>query len=470
MKSKSSAMTIYTFVFFLINVAPSLQVRFSVIGLDLPLVIHPGEDAVLPCHLSPKINAQNMTIRWFKEKYQNIVHLYQDRGFRIENQMAEYRSRTTLIKDSIVVGSVSLIIRNVQPSDSGLYTCFYNTGSFYEEAVIEVKVAALGSKPHIYLEDLQNGGIAVVCESSGWYPEPEAKWEDDNMNNISSSIEVKALDSRLQFHVKATYIFSGHPFTLSCCIRNPILSQWKQSTVHITDAFLQRISSCISNRLLISAFFTVPGILLSLMAVRLVNKQRALREELDWRRAQRFAAAVTLDPDTAHPWLVLSEDGRSVRDGDRAQDLPDTPQRFNPVVNVLGRERLSSGRHYWEVEVGGKTRWTLGVCDEAVSRKERISLSPENGYWTLWHRDGEYKALTNPPTLLTPRAPLRAVGLFLDYEAGRLSLYNVDDRSLLFTFSGASFPPTLRPYFCPCINKGGRNAGALRILPVTGRE
>ncbi|KAJ1134834.1 hypothetical protein NDU88_001280 [Pleurodeles waltl] len=145
-------MTIYTFVFFLINVAPSLQVRFSVIGLDLPLVIHPGEDAVLPCHLSPKINAQNMTIRWFKEKYQNIVHLYQDRGFRIENQMAEYRSRTTLIKDSIVVGSVSLIIRNVQPSDSGLYTCFYNTGSFYEEAVIEVKVA--GQSYTFYSENI----------------------------------------------------------------------------------------------------------------------------------------------------------------------------------------------------------------------------------------------------------------------------------------------------------------------------
>ncbi|XP_069098090.1 E3 ubiquitin-protein ligase TRIM39-like [Pleurodeles waltl] len=197
---------------------------------------------------------------------------------------------------------------------------------------------------------------------------------------------------------------------------------------------------------------------------------KAIPVELEWRFMKTYATAVTLDPDTAHRSLILSEDGRSVRHRDRAQDLPDTPQRFNPVINVLGRERLSSGRHYWEVEVGDKTRWTLGVCDEAVTRKGEISLSPEKGYWTVWLRDGEYEAHTVPSTLLTPRAPPRAVGLFLDYEAGRLSLYNVDDRSLLFTFSGASFPPTLRPYFNPGLSDGGRNAGPLRILPVTGRE
>ncbi|XP_078501873.1 E3 ubiquitin-protein ligase TRIM39-like [Lissotriton helveticus] len=200
-----------------------------------------------------------------------------------------------------------------------------------------------------------------------------------------------------------------------------------------------------------------------------VNLQRIF-ESLDWRWARSFAAAVTLDPDTAHRELVLSEDGRCVRRRDEAQDLPDTPQRFTKYIIVLGRERLSSGRHYWEVEVGDKTAWTLGVCDEAVSRNGKITLSPGNGCWTVWLIDGEYKARTFPSTLLTPRVPPRAVGLFLDYEAGRLSVYNVDDRSLLFTFSGVSFPPTLRPLFNPHDTDGGRNAGALRILPGTGRE
>ncbi|KAJ1134714.1 hypothetical protein NDU88_001161 [Pleurodeles waltl] len=203
---------------------------------------------------------------------------------------------------------------------------------------------------------------------------------------------------------------------------------------------------------------------------KLLELKATIPVELEWRYMKTYATAVTLDPDSAHRSLILSEDGRSVRHGDRAQDLPDTPQRFNPVVNVLGRERLSSGRHYWEVEVGDKTGWTLGVSYQAVTRKGEFYLSPKYGVWAVRLRDGEYKALTSPPTLLTPRVPPRAVGLFLDYEAGRLSLYNVDDRSLLFTFSWASFPPTLRRFFSPELNEGGRNGGALRILPVTGQE
>ncbi|XP_078501934.1 E3 ubiquitin-protein ligase TRIM39-like isoform X2 [Lissotriton helveticus] len=192
------------------------------------------------------------------------------------------------------------------------------------------------------------------------------------------------------------------------------------------------------------------------------------RQHASWQdKLLELKAAVTLDPDTAHSYLVLSEAGRSVRLGDKAQDLPDTPQRFTNYIIVLGRERLSSGRHYWEVEMGDKTAWDLGVCDEAVSRKGEFFISPKYGVWTVWLRNGKYKALTSPPTRLTLRAPLRALGLFLDYEAGRLSVYNVDDRSLLFTVSGASFPPTLRPFFCPHLTEGGRNAGALRVLPVT---
>ncbi|XP_069093379.1 E3 ubiquitin-protein ligase TRIM11-like [Pleurodeles waltl] len=191
--------------------------------------------------------------------------------------------------------------------------------------------------------------------------------------------------------------------------------------------------------------------------------------EREWRYIKTWATEITLDPDTANPWLIISEIGRSVRLGVRPQDLLDTPQRCNPVTSVLGRERLSSGKHYWEVEVGDKTGWDLGVCDESVSRKEVITLCPKNGYWVVWLRDGKYKALTSPSAFLFPRTPPRVVGLFLDYEAGRLSVYNVEEKSLLFTFFGTSFPRTLRPFFNPGLIDGGKNAGVMQILPV-GRE
>ncbi|XP_069491204.1 E3 ubiquitin-protein ligase TRIM39-like isoform X2 [Ambystoma mexicanum] len=178
---------------------------------------------------------------------------------------------------------------------------------------------------------------------------------------------------------------------------------------------------------------------------------------------------VTLDPGTAHPWLIVSANGRSVRCGEEDQDLPDTPQRFTKAFCVLGREGLRSGRHYWEVEVevevGGSTRWILGVCDESVPRKKWLPLSPEQGFWTVRLRDGKYEALTSPPTPLTPCAPPRVLGLFLDYEAGRLSVYDAQDRALLFTFPGAPLPRTLRPYFWTWSTEGG-----LRILPGAGGD
>ncbi|XP_069093446.1 E3 ubiquitin-protein ligase TRIM39-like [Pleurodeles waltl] len=201
-----------------------------------------------------------------------------------------------------------------------------------------------------------------------------------------------------------------------------------------------------------------------------VDLQMKILQSLAWRWSRSFAREVTLDPDTAQRWLILSKDGRSVRNGHRAQNLPNIPQRFTKYPIVLGRERLSSGMHYWEVEVGDKTEWGLGVCDECVSRKRRTSVSPEDGFWAVSLRDGEYRALTFPTTPLTTSVSPRVLGLFLDYEAGKLSVYNVDDKSLLFTFSGASFSTTVRPYFNPGPTDGGKNEGALQILPVNGQQ
>ncbi|XP_044837845.1 erythroid membrane-associated protein-like [Mauremys mutica] len=187
--------------------------------------------------------------------------------------------------------------------------------------------------------------------------------------------------------------------------------------------------------------------------------------ELGLARARGYAVDVTLDPDTVHPELVLSEDRKRVRCGDTHQDLSDNPERFDTCLCVLGAEGFTGGRCYWEVEVGDKTGWSLGVCRETVSRKGRVTLTPGNGYWAVQRFGGRYEACTSPPTPLPMNIRPSRVGIFLDYEAGEVSFYNVTDRSHLFTFTD-TFSGTLHPYLNPVCNTWGKNVAPLIICPV----
>uniref|UniRef100_A0A8B9Z0P5 E3 ubiquitin-protein ligase TRIM39 n=1 Tax=Buteo japonicus TaxID=224669 RepID=A0A8B9Z0P5_9AVES len=174
---------------------------------------------------------------------------------------------------------------------------------------------------------------------------------------------------------------------------------------------------------------------------------------------------VTLDPDTAHPNLVLSEDRKSVRFVEvRPRDLPDTPRRFTIYPCVLAAQGFTSGRHYWEVEVGDKTHWALGVCKDSVSRKGELTPLPETGYWRvrLWNGD-KYAATTTPFTPLTVRVKPKRVGVFVDYEAGKVAFYNVTDRSHIYTFTD-TFTEKIWPLFYPGIRAGRKNAAPLVIL------
>ncbi|KAL7875483.1 hypothetical protein AOLI_G00104460 [Acnodon oligacanthus] len=176
---------------------------------------------------------------------------------------------------------------------------------------------------------------------------------------------------------------------------------------------------------------------------------------------------VTLDSDSANPFLILSDDGKQVRLGDKRQNLPENPERFDHCVCVLGKEGFSSGRVYYEVQVSGKTKWDLGVTTESSNRKGDITLSPLNGYWTVWLRNKTiYKALDSPPVLLSLDQAPKKVGVFVDYEEGLVSFYDVESRSHIYSFTGQSFTEKIYPAFSPCTLNGGKNSAPLIITPV----
>ncbi|XP_066471695.1 tripartite motif-containing protein 10-like [Tiliqua scincoides] len=160
------------------------------------------------------------------------------------------------------------------------------------------------------------------------------------------------------------------------------------------------------------------------------------------------AAKVTLDPDTAHPGLVLSKDRKSVRWGDKPQALPDNPERFDFVPCVLGREGFTAGRHFWEVTVGGEGWWAVGVARKSVRRKCHLDLSPEEGIWAV----GKWVCyrVFNPPanTPLSLRKELQRIRVSLDCTGGQVAFSDADTGVHLYTHSGASFcGETLLPFF-----------------------
>ncbi len=176
---------------------------------------------------------------------------------------------------------------------------------------------------------------------------------------------------------------------------------------------------------------------------------------------------VTLDPDTADRYLILSYDGKQVRDGDIEQDVTENPKRFNVLSSVLAKEGFSSGRFYYEVQVKGKTEWELGVARESINRKGINRLTPVNGFWILILRNvNQYIAGENPPISFSLKVKPEKVGVFVDYEDGLVSFYDVGSSSYIYSFTGQTFTEKLYPYFNPGLNDIGKNTNPLIITPV----
>ncbi|XP_039462182.1 E3 ubiquitin-protein ligase TRIM39-like isoform X2 [Oreochromis aureus] len=174
--------------------------------------------------------------------------------------------------------------------------------------------------------------------------------------------------------------------------------------------------------------------------------------EAELKRVQQYAVDVTLDPDTAHPYLILSDDGKQVHCGEEENDLPDNPERFSEIPIVLGKQSFSSGRFYFEVQVNDKTNCSLGVANESVNRKEEITPSPEKGYWSVGVYENICVALEDLPVCLPLQSYPEKVGVFVDYEEGLVSFHNVDDAALIYSFTGCTFTEKLYPFFSPEVN------------------
>ncbi|XP_043836637.1 butyrophilin-like protein 3 [Dromiciops gliroides] len=431
--------------------------QFQVIGPEEPIQALVGEDVIFSCHVSPKMSLEDMEVRFFRNQFSSILLLYKDGREIQKSQMQEYQERTQFVQVVIVEGKLSLKLKNITLSDSGIYGCWFSSQTFYQQYTWELKIAALGSSPLISLKGYRDRKIFLICQSAGWFPRPEVQWKNHQGQSLSSDFKANTKDNGL-FDIETSLVIQK-PSTgdISCSIR--IWGFRQESRVKIADEFFQPSPWSYAFSIMMTFF-----LILVASGIFLHRHQVKLKEELEWRikmgkegwkNAAKHAVEVTLDPETAHPKLHISQDCKKVNYANTVcYDIPETEKRFQSP-SVVASQGFSTGECYWEVEVGKKNRWYLGVCWDDVDRKQKEPLlSPANGYWVLgrWNQHEHFTFSPSRQSLTFQVQPER-VGIFLNCKYQQISFFNVTDKSHIYTFTGCDFnKKILRPYFRPRSN------------------
>ncbi|XP_062904083.1 butyrophilin subfamily 1 member A1-like [Mobula hypostoma] len=430
----------------------SLQGDFILLVPDEPFVAIAGEDVVLDCEMLPPTSASNMTVWWLKSGLSSPIHVYRHGQDYPLAQHQDYRGRTELFKDEITKGNVSLRIKNVRLNDEGQYMCSVEDRTDLKQATVELRVLSSGSEPRIQMKGYHGAGIQLVCKSSGWNPEPEIQWIGGDGNALTEAETKYHRDSGLvnvESSVGVTRQSSGK---LKCIIRSKHLKIEHTAIITISDDLFPAVPEwvlplVVTICVVIAANSTV--IYWNVKQNRRIKElelQKYIIESGQWKPPVQ-SVSVTLDVETAHPLLEVSEDRKSVRRTRTRRNLPDTGKRFTVWPCVLGSEGFTSGRHYWEVEVTGNRWWCLGVAAESVKRKRWVRPSPETGFWIIGRVNDEMWVRTSPDSRL-PAGPIPGrVGVYLSYQSGTVSFYNAETKSHLYIFTGNKFTGKLYPFF-----------------------
>ncbi|KAE8587851.1 hypothetical protein XENTR_v10022150 [Xenopus tropicalis] len=431
----------------LLKLQMSVTERFKVIPTEATIMATVGQRAVLSFHLSPELSAEGMEIGIFRPGSSYFVHLY--RGGRDENegQMQEYQGRTDLLKHDIMKGKATLIIYDITPTDDGPYRCYFQSESYHDETDLNMKVSAIGSDPLLWVEDYFGDGIKAVCESDGWYPRPEVMWRDSEGNRLQPLQEDSQLNAKGLYHVQTSITVYSKTIVF-CSIRNALLNEVREPSLQISDTLYRRVNrNGVSRAIIITAFiFSFGAIFISILI--LVGKKsqeskvkhKAEKEQLIKSFDEKHKTfdemqktfdilknflnvtkeCVTMDPESAHPFLDVSEDGKTVKNTSKKQDIPDNDKRFDFCRGVLSTQSYQSGKHRLDVEADSEI-CSVGIAKKSAVRKGAVHFNGDDGMYAirLWEH---HKQLISSQKEISPIT----LKIFLDCSVGHMAIVALD--------------------------------------------
>ncbi|MGH0126505.1 UNVERIFIED_CONTAM: hypothetical protein FKN15_048822 [Acipenser sinensis] len=396
-----------------------------------------------------------MKVRWSRDGSEAPVLCYQ-RGEEVtEAQHEDYRHRAQLPEAELSRGNVSLLLSSTRVTDQGTYTCSVSTQSRSQQAAVQLQLTDSSFSvevPVALVSACVGDTVTLPCRLSPLSSAVlmEVRWFREG---VKAPVYFYTLQKAMTSVQSEEYRDRTRLFMEE--LRNGNLSLQLDNT-QTSDSGLYKCS--VSYNLKEAEAFVELKV-----AASVQNEKQTLNEGCE--SCKKLASVqtdkelannvdVTLHPDPANRSLKVSKSRLITFTGEGSAEWP----------SVRGSEGFTSGRHYWEVKVEGKSYWALGVSshpDEKI-----IPEKPEEGYWLLRLGGGKYEAVSQSIVTITlpGKKKLEKVGVCLDYDEKKIAFYNVVNAN--YRFHIHSIEGGLSGQVYPIFSPGSHDGDPLIIVGV----